>query len=87
MPYWSIGEWRARIGSSWCALGRPMKTKSSFRRGAGWVQRVLTLNQVVTTMIMVISLIGTNLVLVSGWHRGIFTGKWGVCKLAPIPVV
>ena len=28
MPLESIQEWRARIGSSWCALGRPMKSKS-----------------------------------------------------------
>ena len=23
MPLWSIAEWRARIGGSWCALGHP----------------------------------------------------------------
>ena len=27
MPLGSIEVWRARIGSSWCALGRPMKAK------------------------------------------------------------
>ena len=21
MPFWSLEDWRARIGSSWCALG------------------------------------------------------------------
>ena len=29
MPLWSNEEWRARIGSSWCAIGRPFKCKSS----------------------------------------------------------
>ena len=24
MPLWSNEEWRARIGSSWCAIGRPI---------------------------------------------------------------
>ena len=26
MPLWSNEEWRARIGSCWCALGRPGKS-------------------------------------------------------------
>ena len=29
MPLASVEEWRARIGSSWCALGRPFKTNKS----------------------------------------------------------
>ena len=29
MPLWSNEEWRARIGSCWCALGRPFKTDKS----------------------------------------------------------
>ena len=29
MPLWSVQEWRARIGNSWCALGRPIRSKSS----------------------------------------------------------
>ena len=33
MPLGSNQEWRARIGSSWCALGRPLKSKSSQRIG------------------------------------------------------
>ena len=60
MPYWSIAEWRARIGSSWCALARPVKSKSSFRCRTGWIRRVLTMNQVVTIMIMMIMLIRVN---------------------------
>ena len=75
MPQWSVAEWRARIGGSWLAIGRPFKTKSSFSRGAGWVRRVLTMNQVVTMTIMMIILIGTNLALCAlmngGYHRPI----------------
>ena len=37
MPLESIQEWRARIGSSWCALGHPMKSKSP--RGTGRPKR------------------------------------------------
>ena len=29
MPLASVEEWRARIGSCWCALGRPFKTNRS----------------------------------------------------------
>ena len=29
MPLASVEEWRARIGSSWCALGRPFKISNS----------------------------------------------------------
>ena len=29
MPLASVEEWRARTGSSWCALGRPFKTSKS----------------------------------------------------------
>ena len=29
MPLASVKEWRARIGSSWCALGRPFKASKS----------------------------------------------------------
>ena len=79
MPYWSIAEWRARIGSSWCALGRPVKSKSSFRRVRGWMRRVLTLNQVITMLIMLILLIGMNLILrekVSGEYCCTFTSEW-----------
>ena len=28
MPLWSVQEWRARIGTSWCALGRPIMSRS-----------------------------------------------------------
>ena len=60
MPYWSIAEWRARIGSSWCVLGWPNKTKSSIRRGVRIVKKELTLNRVVTMMILLTTLIGVN---------------------------
>ena len=61
MPAWSIAEWRARIGSSWCALGRPIKTRSFFSNGARMRQRVFSWNQVVTLMILMVMLIGLNL--------------------------
>ena len=35
MPLWSVEEWRACIGSSWCVLGRPAKYKSSVSHGGG----------------------------------------------------
>ena len=69
MPYWSITEWRARIGSSWSALGRPFKTRSPFR---GKVQKALTLSQGTTTMLLLIISIGVNLglrALVAGGHH------------------
>ena len=83
MPYWSIAEWRARIGSSWCTLGRPVKSKSCSRRGSGWVQRVLTMNQVVTMMIMMIMLIGINLglhAIISGGYCPTLASECPVCR-------
>ena len=79
MPLWSIAEWRARIGSSWCALGRPFKSMSSLRYRTGKLQGVSTLNQVVTTMILLIMLIGANLGLctsVMGGQHHLLASEW-----------
>ena len=67
MPYWSIGEWRAHIGSSWCALGRPFKMRSPFR---GKTHRGLTLSQGVATLFLLIMSIGVNLGLRTLVARG-----------------
>ena len=61
MPYWSIAEWRACIGSSWCALGRPHKIKTSIKNGARVIKKELTLNRVVVMLIILILLIGVNI--------------------------
>ena len=76
MPYWNIGEWRARIGSSWCALGRPFKMRSPFR---GKTRRGLTLNQGVATLFLLIMSIGVNLglrTLVAKGHHLPILSKW-----------
>ena len=62
MPQGSVAEWRARIGSSWFALGRPFKTRSPFRGSARQSKTAkLTLNEVVTMMMILIVFIGANL--------------------------
>ena len=78
MPLWSIGEWRARIGSSWCALGRPFKTRSPFRGGGGGggrVLRALTRSDVVTMIIMLMVFIGINfglrILVTEGYHNSL----------------
>ena len=38
MPLWSVQEWRARIGTSWCALGRPIRSKSSYRSRGNYLR-------------------------------------------------
>ena len=79
MPYWSIGEWRARIGSSWCALGRPFKMRSPFRGKT--TQRALTLNQGVATLFLLIMSIGVNLglrTLVARGHHLPLLSEWYV---------
>lgn len=45
MPLWSNDEWKARIGSSWCALGRPVKLHhlSSVSYGGGGRSRTVSL--------------------------------------------
>ena len=71
MPQWSVAEWRARIGGSWLAIGRPIKSKSSSSSGgAGCMQRVLTMNRVVTMMSLTLVLIGVNLLLRALLNRG-----------------
>ena len=77
MPLGSIAEWRARIGSSWCALGRPFKTRSPFRGGAGRLQTPLTLNQVVTTMVILIIFTAINLALRIVWTTGHYRTSLG----------
>ena len=76
MPQGSVAEWRARIGSSWCALGRPFKTRSPFRGSAGQSKTAkLTLNEVVTMMMILIVFVGANLAfrafLIGGHYREI----------------
>ena len=76
MPYWSISEWRARIGSSWCALGRPHKI---IKHGARNLKKELTLNQVVTLMVLMIILVGVNVGvrgLVEGGHHHQLISKY-----------
>ena len=77
MPLWSIGEWRARIGSSWCALGRPFKTNLSSHHGAGRLQRVLTQTRVVTMILLPMMFIGINLglrtLLTREYHHSIMS--------------
>ena len=68
MPYWSVAEWRAHIGSSWCALGRPIK--QSLRYGARVVEKELTLNRVVIMLILLILLIGVNIGVCSSIEAG-----------------
>ena len=83
MPYWSIAEWRARIGSSWCALGRPQKIKSSIRHGARMVKKELTLKRVVTMMILLIMLVGVNIGIrgfVVGGHHHELISKYTSCR-------
>ncbi len=37
MPLWSVEEWRARIGSSWAALGRPVGCSSHCKQRRHYV--------------------------------------------------
>lgn len=67
MPLWSVEEWRARIGSCWCTLGRPFNTRST--RSGGKSQRVLTLHQVTTMVIAMMLLIAANLLLCAIQHK------------------
>lgn len=78
MPYWSIAEWRARVGCSWCALGRPQVIKSRIKLGVRNVNEELTLNRVMAIIILLIILIGVNGLLVAGHHDQII-GKLAVC--------
>ena len=71
MPLWSVEEWRARIGSSWAALGRPVGCSSRKERrhyvccltapgGGGMVMsldRTIPMMTIVTLLIVTMSLI------------------------------
>ena len=84
MPYWSIGEWRARIGSSWCALGRPFKKRSPFRGKTP--QRAIALSQGVATLFLLLMSIGVNLglrTLVASGHHLPLLSEWFELSLWP----
>ena len=72
MPYWSIGEWRARIGSSWCALGRPIKI---IKHGARIVNKELTWKRIATMLILLMILVAVNVGV-----RGLIEGRQLICK-------
>lgn len=78
MPLGSIEEWRARIGTSWCALGHPIKKHSCRLRCEGErSQRVLSLHQVVTLLIMLMLMIEVNVSLYNELgHHQTSTSKW-----------
>ena len=83
MPLGSIAEWRARIGSSWCALSRSFKTRSPFRHsGAGRLQTPLTLNQVVTMIMILIIFTAINLSVRIVWTTGHYRAYLGEYPLA-----
>ena len=80
MPQWSVADWRARIGGSWLAIGRPIMTKLSSSSGAaGCMRQVLTMNRVVTMMSLTLISMGVNLLrallhrghlwLITGWYK------------------
>ena len=72
MPLWSNEEWRARIGSCWCALGRPFNTRFTRCRGKtqGKSQGMLTFHQVATMVILMMLLIaGKGLAVAQGHHK------------------
>lgn len=63
MPLSSIQEWRARIGTSWCALGRPIKpcrSKSSCFKNPPSQKKAMSCSRhgAVTVGIMIALLIG-----------------------------
>ena len=74
MPLASVEEWRARIGSSWCALGRLFKTSikspGDYRRSFSAVSGSATLQAVYALMVMVLALTrDTAVVFVRGVER------------------
>ena len=81
MPLGSISEWRSRIGSSWCALGRPFKTRSPFRGGAGRLQTPLTLNQVVTMIVILMIFTAINIAFRIVWTTGHYRAYLGGYRL------
>ena len=71
MPLWSVEEWKARIGSSWAALGRPVGCSNHKERrhyvccltvpgGGGMVMsldRTIPMMTIVTLLMLAMSLI------------------------------
>ena len=73
MPLWSNEEWRARIGSSWCALGRFIKSKSSGNQALGPQLSGETLLLVVSKVVM-LALLFIGLRMFIDWIIGSCTG-------------
>ena len=68
MPLWSVEEWRARIGSSWAALGRPVGCSSRRKErrlyvcclptpGAGGGGMVMSLDRTIPMMMTIVTLL------------------------------
>ena len=70
MPLASVEEWRARVGSCWCALGRPFKTSiksSGDYRSFAAVSGSAMLQAVYALMAMVLALTrDTTVVFIRG---------------------
>ena len=92
MPLWSNEEWRARIGSCWCVLGRPSRKSSSpfHRQRASDITLVswhipgeiaLQVISMLLTLTMAATLSGIGMIKVH--VKGLTQGK-AVCVLASV---
>ena len=86
MPLWSIEDWRARIGSCWCALGRTFNTR--FTRCRGKSQRDLSTHQAATMVIMMILFIVANmgLYITRERHKNLICKFWYELYRFPVKV-
>ena len=82
MPLASVEEWRARIGSCWCALGRPFKASNSsgnYRGSFAALSGSAILQAVYALMVMVLALTqDTTVVFVQGVEN--FNGCVSECQ-------
>ena len=90
MPLASVDEWRARIGSSWCALGRPVKSRRpryrEYRYGSpppGGGKRVKlqddgSVSAILMFILMVVAMMTLWSLILNGYSP-ICTSKLSVC--------
>ena len=75
MPLWSVAEWRARIGGSWCAIGRPFcKIRMSQRQEKGKSKLYRVLYDCILSLLIAVL---TTLVV----YTGPSLNEMGDCKL------
>ena len=78
MPLSSVEEWRARIGSSWCALGRPIQSVGHRVSGEALLRFFSMLTIILLTLVALVVNMQTIWKVENVFGRSISAGYGGL---------